>query len=103
MPMHLVELFVPLNRGDGSPVKPNEIQALVRRLADRFGGATAFSRTPADGLWKDGSAMSHDRIVIIEVMVDQLDRKWWAAFKGDLERDLQQEKLVVRCALCELL
>ena len=64
--MHLVELFVPLNRGDGSPVKPNEIQALVRRLADRFGGATAFSRAPADGLWKDGSAMSHDRIVIIE-------------------------------------
>ena len=47
--------------------------------------------------------MSHDRIVIIEVMVDQLDRQWWTAFKEILERDLQQEKLVVRCALCELL
>jgi len=101
--MHLVEVFVPLNRGDGSPVKPNEIQKLVRRLADRFGGATAFSRAPADGLWKESSAMSHDRIVIIEVMVDQLDRKWWTVLKEGLERDLQQEKLVVRCALCELL
>ena len=101
--MHLVELFVPLNRGDGSPVKPNEIQELVKRLANRFGGATAFSRAPADGLWKDSNAMSHDRIVILEVMVDQLDRQWWTAFKEILERDLQQEKLVVRCALCELL
>jgi len=101
--MYLVELFVPLERGDGSPIGPSEIQELVRRLAERFGGATAFSRAPADGLWKAGTALSHDRIVIVEVMVDQLDREWWTALKRELERDLQQDELVVRCALCELL
>jgi hypothetical protein len=101
--MNLVEVFVPLNRGDGSQVDRNEIDELVRRLADRFGGATAFSRAPADGLWKDDSAMSHDRIVILEVMVDRVDRQWWTAFRKELEQDLQQEKLVVRSTLCELL
>jgi hypothetical protein len=102
-PVNLVEVFVPLNRGDGSPVHQNEIEVLVGRLADRFGGATAFSRAPADGLWKDETAMSHDSIIILEVMVDHLDRGWWTAFRKELERNLQQEKLVVRSTLCELL
>ncbi|RLP22749.1 hypothetical protein [Mesorhizobium sp. YM1C-6-2] len=101
--MYLVEVFVPLDRGDGSPVHHHEIRALVRRLADRFGGATAFSRAPAQGLWKESDGISQDRIVIAEVMVDTLDRSWWTAFKEELERDLQQEQIVVRCATCEVL
>jgi hypothetical protein len=36
-------------------------------------------------------------------MVDHLDRQWWTAFRKELERNLQQEKLVVRSTLCELL
>ena len=101
--MYLVEVFVPLDRGDGSPVNQNEIRALVRQLADRFGGATAFTRAPAQGLWKEGNSISQDRIVIVEVMVDELDRSWWTRFKEELERDLQQEQIVVRCAPCEVL
>jgi hypothetical protein len=101
--MHIVEVFVPLTRGDGSPVSQNEIRGLVRGLAERFGGATAYSRAPAHGLWKEGSAITHDRIVILEVMAEELDRSWWRDFKEQLERELDQEQILVRSAETQVL
>ena len=50
--MHLVELFLPTSRGDGEPIPPERLEAIVAGLADRFGGATAFLRSPAKGLCK---------------------------------------------------
>ena len=47
--------------------------------------------------------MSHDSIIILELLVDHLDLGRWTAFRKELERNLQQEKLVVRSTLCELL
>ena len=72
--MFVVELFLPLARGDGMPVASAEIEGIVAGMADRFGGATAFTRSPAEGLWKEADEVEHDRIVIVEVMVEEIDR-----------------------------
>ncbi len=84
--MHLVQLLLP--RYD---------QAVGRELTERFGGVTAYARAPAKGEWKPAPGETvRDDIVVYEVMVDELDRAWWAAYRGELERRFQQEELVVR-------
>jgi hypothetical protein len=94
--MHVVEIFLPLERGDGLPVEAAEIHELVTMLAERFGGATAFTRAPASGLWETGGDLQADRIVIVEVMVGKIDDEWWRNWRIKLERQFQQERILIR-------
>jgi hypothetical protein len=95
--MHVVEIFLPLRRNDGSR-QPRERFGKVRRtLIDCFGGLTAFARAPAEGLWEsDDGDVDRDSIVIFEVMADALDRGWWAAYRAELERLFEQDEIVIR-------
>lgn len=101
--MYVVELFLPLARGDGSPVAPGEIEGIVAGMADRFGGATAFTRAPAEGLWKAAEELERDRIVIIEVMVDKIDNTWWSGYRARLEAEFQQQEILIRSHNCDQL
>jgi hypothetical protein len=84
--MHLVQLLLP--RYD---------EAVARELTERFGGMTAYARAPARGEWKPAPGETvHDDIVVYEVMVDTLDREWWARYRRELERRLGEQELVVR-------
>ncbi len=94
--MYLVELLLPLNDDDGRPFGAAALNRVRDELAERFGGVTAFSRSPAEGVWKEGGEVSRDQIVVFEVMADALDRAWWGAYRAELERRFRQEKLVVR-------
>lgn len=48
--MYLVEVFLPLNTNDGTP-QPIELFRSVReQLTQQFGGVTAFTRSPAEGV-----------------------------------------------------
>jgi hypothetical protein len=38
----------------------------------------------------------HDDIVVVEVMVPELDKAWWARYRRGLEKRLGQKELVVR-------
>ncbi|HVE52546.1 MAG TPA: hypothetical protein VNB23_04120 [Ramlibacter sp.] len=96
--MHLVQLLLPLYSHDGDRL-PRDLFAAVRtELVDRFGGLTAYTRSPASGLWVDDAAtrVEHDDIVIYEVMVDALDRAWWASYRGALCTRFRQKEMVVR-------
>ena len=102
--MQLVELVLPTNRGDGEPIPPARLEAIVGELADRFGGATAFLRAPATGLWKpEPGKVTEDRIVIIQIMVEDIDEPWWRACRERLEREFQQEEVLIRATECRLL
>ncbi|MBS3647423.1 hypothetical protein KEU06_02140 [Pseudaminobacter sp. 19-2017] len=101
--MHLIDVFLPLDRGDGSEVRPEEIEDLVHDFTHRFGGATAFTRAPAEGLWHTGETVARDRIVIIEVMVEELDETWWAELRKRLEDEFIQEKVLIRATECRTL
>jgi hypothetical protein len=102
--MHVIEIFLPLRRNDGLP-QPAELFEQVRAgLVERFGGLTAYSRAPADGLWeREEGSVDRDAIIIFEVMADALDRGWWSEFRSRLERQFEQDTIVIRSAEIERL
>ena len=101
--MHLVQLLLPLYAQDGARL-PRDLFGSVRtELVDRFGGLTAYSRAPARGLWADEQEVEHDDIVVYEVMVEDLDRAWWARYREGLTARFRQQELVVRAQAMERL
>ena len=103
--MHLIEILLPLSDNEGKRFAP-DLHAKVRdELVEHFGGVTAFTRNPAEGLWKEGQSDSttRDDIIIFEVMSDWLDRGWWRGYRTELERRFRQDEIVVRAREFELL
>lgn len=102
--MYLVQILLPVYDNDGHPFEPVDYVQLRSELADRFGGVTAYTRAPARGVWKDDTGgTTRDDIVIFEVMIKELDRKWWTGFRKDLERRFRQESVIVRALTSTLL
>lgn len=102
--MHLVQVLLPVYDNDGDPL-PRELYREVRgELTARFGGLTAYTRAPAEGLWLESAAAAvRDDIVIYEVMTDALDRAWWQDYRRRLETRFRQEQVVIRVQVIELL
>jgi hypothetical protein len=100
--MHLVQLFIPV--GSKQATQSEQIITDVQcELTERFGGATAYVNSPANGLWsKDGQA-ELDRVVVIEVMVDVLDKSWWQGYRDHLQGLLSQKELLIRALPMEKL
>jgi hypothetical protein len=96
--MWLVQIFVPVVANSDSILRD-----IKEELTNRFGGLTAYSHAPAEGIWRDGDTKEKDDIVIVEVMADDLDRAWWRDFRCRLERQLAQEEIVVRAQVLEKL
>lgn len=102
--MHVIEILLPLAGNDGKPFAPGLHSAVRDELAEHFGGVTAFTRSPAEGLWKpDEGSPERDDIIIFEVMADWLDRSWWRGYRSGLERRFGQDVIVVRASEVELL
>ena len=102
---HLVQLLLPLYDNDGAPLPRSLHGALARELTERFGGLTAHTRAPAEGLWQESPAEGpvRDDVVIFEVMTDALDADWWRSLRARLERDFRQEVIVIRASEVTLL
>lgn len=102
--MHLIEILLPLSDNDGKPFAADLYNRVRDELVEHFGGVTAFTRSPAEGLTKEGGGEpDRDEIVILEVMADWLDRGWWRGYRTELERRFQQDEIVVRAREVELL
>lgn len=102
--MYLVQILLTLSDNDGVPFDPSEYEDVRASLTERFGGVTAYVRAPAEGHWKEGEgSTARDEIVIYEVMVESLDRPWWAELRERLRTRFRQEELVVRATKIELL
>jgi hypothetical protein len=102
--MHLVQLLLPLRDNAGAPFPRAEFERVRTELAARFGGVTAYLRTPASGAWTDEQGgVARDEVVMVEVMVPALDRGWWQAYRGELERRFRQDELFMRALACERL
>lgn len=71
-PMHLVEIFLPLNDNEGRPFGPEKFSALRDRLSERFGGLTAFTRSSAQGMSREGDKTVRDEIIVFEVLTETL-------------------------------
>jgi len=102
--VHLIEILLPLADNDGKPFAADLHGQVRDELVEHFGGVTAFTRSPAEGLWKEGGdGASRDDIIIFEVMADWLDRSWWRGYRAELERRFAQDEIVVRAIEVELL
>lgn len=101
--MHAVEIFLPVNDNEGNRFGAGLFGQIRRELVDRFGGLTAFTQSPAEGLWEDEGEVTRDEIVIFEVMADELDLPWWCDYRRKLEKMLAQEAIVIRAREVQLL
>jgi hypothetical protein len=73
-------------------------------LAEHYGGITAYVRSPAEGVWKEGNNSTvRDEIVIYEVMAKELNREWWKEFRERLELHFRQESIIVRASQIDML
>jgi hypothetical protein len=101
--VHLVEILLPLRDNEGEPFG-HELFVVVREeLVERFGGLTAFTRSPAEGVWNAGGERNRDEIVVLEVMAEMLDRQWWRAYRETLEQRFRQDEVVIRASEVERL
>jgi len=103
--MHLVQILLPVYDNEGNELPQMEFRRVSSELSHRFGGVTAFTRAPAEGVWKEPttSRPTHDDIVVVEVMVSELDRDWWKSYRSDLERRFKQDEVVIRAQAMEQL
>jgi hypothetical protein len=101
--MHIVQILLPISDNKGKPFPSSILKGVQTELASRFGGLTAYSRAPAQGIWTRPSSRALDDIVVVEVMVDAMERDWWHAFRHRTEHLLKQHKLVVRAFKIEML
>lgn len=96
--MVLVEILVPVTTRTRG-----ELKRLLDKLTDKFGGATAFVRSPGEGLWRAGPQVVEDQIVVVEVMCERVEHAWWKRLREDLEKRLGQQEIVVRAHAIERL
>jgi hypothetical protein len=101
--MHLIEILLPLNDNNARPFEAGKYAAIRKHLTERFGGLTAFTRSPAQGTTTNGSKTVHDDIIVFEVMTEKLDRSWWRSYRRQLEQEFRQDAIVIRASDVTLL
>jgi hypothetical protein len=97
-------LLLPLKGNDGNPFGKAKFDAVRSELVEQFGGVTAYVRSPPVGAWEDGDgAVCRDDVILFEVMIETLDRGWWAALKMRVEFSFHQESILVRVSKVHVL
>ena len=102
--MYLIQLLLPLNDNDGQRLPGALFQEVREELVARFGGLTAFSRAPVEGLYQDeAEGVEDDDLLVYEVMTEALDRAWWADYRRRLETAFRQREILIRAQPTERL
>jgi len=102
--MKLLQIFLPLYNNQGHPFPKALFDTIREDLTKKFGGVTAFVRSPAVGLWEnDDGAVCRDDVVLFEVIVKALERDWWSSYRSKLERQFSQDAILIRATEIDLL
>jgi hypothetical protein len=101
--MHLIQILLPLYDNDGKPFGDEPFTKVRSELTDRFGGLTAFTRAPAQGLWKTEGKTTRDDIVVFEVMAKTVDASWWTHYRATLEAMFRQDTIIIRAQSVRIL
>ena len=104
MTRHLIQMLLPTRTRDGAPVAAEQFARVRLELTERFGGVTAYSRSPATGLWlNEDEAIERDQLIMVECVVEDFDRGWWKDYVEQLEVRFQQEEVHARALALELI
>jgi hypothetical protein len=99
---YLVQILVPVYDNSGQRFPKEHYDQVRTKLTQAFGGLTAFTRAPAEGLWDAGRAMKRDDIIVVEVMAETLDRSWWSEYRIELEKMFEQDEMIIRAQTYEI-
>jgi hypothetical protein len=95
--MYLIQVLLPLYDNEGTLFPWSHFEQVRTELTEHFGGLTAYTRAPAEGLWKDAPSQTvKDDIVIHEVMAEEIEAAWWNAYRASLEERFRQDVVVIR-------
>ena len=99
--MELFQVVLPLFDNAGNKLQRPLFTRTVSELTDKFGGATAFTRNPAEGFWENpGGRVTRDEVIVVEVLVREPDDTWWADYKRTLEARFKQDTILIRAVPC---
>ncbi|MFN2579204.1 MAG: hypothetical protein ABR607_16145 [Pyrinomonadaceae bacterium] len=94
--MHLIQILLPLSDPQKQKFPHDYFEKVREDLAKRFGGVTAFVRSPAVGLWKESDEeISRDDVLLFEVITDRLDNDWWTSYREQLQEKFQQDEVLI--------
>jgi hypothetical protein len=94
--MFMFQIFLPVRNNDGHTIPKSEFDAITQYLTERFGGVTAYLRSPARGTWQDSEGgIKQDDIVVYEVLAESIDHEWWTAYRRKLESAFQQQRIII--------
>jgi hypothetical protein len=104
MTRHLIQILLPTHTRDGAAVASEQFARVRVELTERFGGVTAYSRSPATGLWiNEDETIERDQVIMVEVVVEGFDREWWTSYREQLESRFEQEEIHARALTLELI
>jgi hypothetical protein len=102
--MFLIQILLPVYSNERTLFPEAFYEQVREELTERFGGLTAYVRSPASGHWKQTPETTvRDDIVVYEVMVEAVDAAWWATYREELRARFQQDKLIIRASALQLL
>ncbi|MDX6577560.1 MAG: hypothetical protein QOE96_3513 [Blastocatellia bacterium] len=94
--MYLVQILLPLYDNQQTPFPRAEFDNVRAELTELFGGVTAFVRSPAVGLWKEGDErVTRDDVILFQVTIESVDRGWWSQYREALEKRFQQDEVLI--------
>ena len=100
-PIRSVEIYLPLDYNDGTPIEESKYVALQRELLRRFGGVTSTQRQfPLQGLWQSGTQVFQDRVVVFTAIdfrskTDFELVRYLERLKGRLKRKFDQLDVLI--------
>ena len=102
--MFKLEIFLPVYDLKGIQFEYQAYDDVQNTLIHRYGGVTAFMRTPASGFWKNTlGQIEKDDVAIFEVMTEEIDRVWWQGFRKQLEHQFAQQEILIQATQIERL
>ena len=94
--MKLVQILLPVRDNRGRRFNRALYSRIHAELVKNFGGLTAYTRSPARGLWTSEGSTQRDDMIILEVMTDRFNRTWWKKYRRALEKTFRQDEIVMR-------
>jgi hypothetical protein len=100
----LIQMLLPTKRADGAAFGDDVLGQTRDELIERFGGLTAYMRSPAAGAWTSPEGrVEEDSVVMIEVIADTFNVAWWRPYADKLKQRFAQESIHVRACQVETL
>src|SRR5262249_26388479 len=98
------DLYVPVRYTDGSPVEPEKLGLLRRRLIEHFGGLVEIHHR-IEGSCLIGHVAFRDELVVYRVLSARKDQAWCflLQLKEELKADLKQEQILIVARNAEVL